>query len=145
MKPNKIRISGKRVFENDDGLVKGCVEIELKIRDLLDEIDNECIEDYSRNNLGMRHENDFESDISDFDNDDLVKELKYNGYNFSREIGEEDCIEFLEESGYTVLDKNDVGSNLDYVDATMLDEIEKLFLTASCAERLEMYNKIFNL
>jgi hypothetical protein len=145
MKNPSIRIVGKHITENDDELEEGYVEIELPVKDLLDEIDNEDIEDYARWSLDMRHEDDFESNIDDFDVDDLVKQLEYEGYNFSIKIGEEDCIEFLEESGYTVLDKNDAESSLDYIDASMLGELTERFLNASVFEREEIYNKIMNL
>jgi hypothetical protein len=145
MKNPNIRIVGKHITENDDELEEGYVEIELPVKDLLDEIDNEDIEDYARWSLDMRHEDDFESNIGDFDVDDLVKQLEYEGYNFSIKIGEYDCIEFLEESGYTVLDKNDANGNLDYIDSCRLEEIQEKFLNGSWSEREQLYQKLIEL
>lgn len=145
MKNPSIRIIGKHITENSDELEEGYVEIRLPVKDLLDEIDNEYIEDYARWSLDMRHEDDFESDIDDFDDDDLVRQLEYNGYNFSRKIDEDECIEFLEEQGYTVLDKNDTESSLDYIDSRRLEEIQEKFINGSWSEKEELYNKIFNL
>lgn len=142
MKASIIRIVGKHITENDDELEEGYVEIEISIKDLLDEIDNEDIVDYAEDNLNMKHEDDFESDIDDFDVNELVSKLEDEGYNFAQKVSEEDCIEVLEIGGYVITDKNDEENRLDYVDGTMLEEIINLFLYSSCAEREQLYNLI---
>lgn len=146
MKQNKIRVVGKQVFGNEDELEKGYVEIELEAYDILREIDSEDVMDYARYSLDMRHEDEFESSLDDFDKDDLIEELELRGHNFSYQIGEEDCIDFLEDSGYTITaDKDVVGSGLDYVDAQRLEDIQKKFMDSNWDDRLTMYNKIFNI
>jgi hypothetical protein len=146
MRQKTINCVGKQVFKNSDELEKGYVEIELKAYDILREIDSEDVMDYARYSLDMKHEDDFESSLDDFDKDDLIEELESRGHNFSKQIGEEGCIDFLEDSGYTVTtDEDVVGNELDYVDAQLLEAIQKKFINSSWDERLVMHNKIFEI
>ncbi len=138
-KNNTINWVGEQVFANQDELEDGHVEIVIEVKDILDEIDNEAIEDYARYYLDMKHEDDFESDLDDFSESDLVDKLEDWGYNFSRLIGEDECIEFLEESGYTIIADEDVDEGLDYIDASRLEEITNLFVNGSWSERELMY------
>jgi hypothetical protein len=146
MKKKTINYVGKQILENSYELEEGYVEIELEAYDILREIDSEDVMDYTRWSLNMRHEEDFESSLDDFDEDELIEELKSRGHNFSKQIGEEECIDFLEDSGYTITaDEAVVGNGLDYVDAQRLEEIQKKFIDSSWDEKLVMYNKVFNL
>jgi len=145
MKASTIRIVGKHITENNSELEKGYVEIELEIKDLLGEIDGEDIGDYARYNLDMKHEDDFESNIEDFDDDELVKALEDNGYNFAQKVTEEDCIEVLEIGGYVITDECDEVNSLDYTDSCRLEEIQQKFLNGSWSERQELYNKLIEL
>lgn len=143
MKPTTIRISGKRVFENQDELDVGHVEIEVEAYNILREIDSEDVADYARWSLDMKHENDFESNIEDFDEDELVEALEDLNFNFSRQIDEDECIEFLEDSGYIIKTPREENS-LDYIDSNLLEEITNIFLNATVFERQEIFNKIKN-
>lgn len=146
MKAPTIRIVGKHITDNNFELEDGYVEIELEVKDLLDEIDGEDIGDYAENNLDMKHEDDFESSLDDFTDDDLVEKLQDWGYNFSKQIDEDECIEFLEDSGYIVITEQEaINDTLDYADAVMMREIQEKFLNGSWNERITLYNKIFNL
>lgn len=144
MKTKTIRLVGKHVFENNDELEEGYVEIEVEVYDILREIDSEDVVDYARSSLDMKHEDDFESNLDDFEEDDLIKHLENNNYNFAQKVSEEECIEALEIGGYIITTKSDLDIDLDYVDSNMLEEIEDLFLYSSCAEREEIYNKVIN-
>jgi hypothetical protein len=139
MKNKTITLEGKQIFANQDELEEGYVEIIIEVKDILDEIDNEDIEDYARDYLDMNHEDDFESNLDDFDEDELADKLEDWGYNFSKQIGEDECIEFLEESGYTITADKDVDNSLDYIDASRLEEITNLFVNGSWHQRDLMY------
>ena len=143
MKATTIRVVGKQVFENSDELEEGYVEIELEAYDILREIDSEDVVDYTRWSLSMRHEDDFESSLNDFDDDDLIEELESNGYNFSKQIGEEDCIEFLEESGYIVSTPKEL-NEYDYVDNCLFDDIVSVFDSLSVFDRQKLRDLIVN-
>jgi hypothetical protein len=145
MKVNTIRIIGKHITENDDELEEGYVEIEAETYDILREINSEDVANYARWSLDMKHEDDFESDLDDFDNTDLWNHLN-NSYSFDvyDELDDEDMVDYLERKGYTIDTPDFIDNGLDYVDASMLEEIENLFLNSSCAERVEIFNKIIN-
>lgn len=118
------------------------VYVEFNVGELLDEIDNEDIADYSRWTLDMKHEDEFESSLDAFDKDDLVKELESRGHNFSYQIGEE-CIGFLEDSGYTIT--YDKGIQYDYVDNCLFEDITNKFDSLSVFDRQKMRDLIINL
>lgn len=64
--------------------------IKVNELDLLDEIDDEDIAKYARYTLNMIPEEDVYTSLDDFYEDDIVKHLKNEGYNFAEEI---ECIE----------------------------------------------------
>lgn len=130
---------GKQISTNQDELEDGYVEIVVDVKDILDEIDNEEISEYARWKLDMIYEDSFESNLDDFEDYELVDELENRNYNFSKQIGEEDCIEFLEDSGYTITVNKDVDDSLDYIDSGRLEEITNLFINGSWGERELMY------
>lgn len=142
MKESTIKIVGKHITENDDELEEGYIEIEVEAYDILRELDSEDVADYARWSLDMKHEDDFESSLDDFDNDDFVKALKSSGYNFAQQVTEEDCIEVLEVGGYVITDENDEENRLDYVCSRQLEEIKEKFLEGNWSERESIYNKI---
>jgi predicted transcriptional regulator len=142
MKAETIRVVGKQVFANQDELEEGYVEIELEAYDILREIDNEDVADYARWSLDMKHEDDFESSLEDFDDDELIKELESNGYNFSKQIGEDDCIEFLEESGYTVSEYKE--AKYDYIDMCLFDDIVSVFDSLDVFSRQKLRDLVVN-
>jgi len=130
---------GKQILTNQEELEEGYVEVVIDVKDILNEIDNEEISEYARWKLDMIYEDSFESDLDDFDDGDLVDELENRNYNFSEQIGEDECIEFLEDSGYTITADKDVDNSLDYIDAVRLEEITNLFVNGSWGERDLMY------
>lgn len=133
-----IRIVGKQITENSNELEKGYVEVEFEVEDLLGEIGVEDVTDYALNNLRLINPEDFEYDIDHFEDYELVRELKNNGYNFSKEIDEDECIDFLEDSGYTVT----YGERLDLIDDLKLVEIIELFNSSSWIDREVMYKSV---
>lgn len=139
MKNKTINWSGKQIFANQYDLEEGYAEIVIEVKDILDELDNEYIEDYARYYLDMINKDDFESSLDDFDEDALVDKLEDWGYNFSKQIAEDECIEFLEDSGYTITANEDVDNSLDYIDAGRLEEITNLFVNGSWSQREIMY------
>lgn len=146
MKEKIIKLFATQVPYIEEELEENEVYVEFNVGELLDEIDDEDVYDYAVENFNLINGDDFESSLDDFDEDDLVKELENRGHNFSYQIGEEECIEFSEDSGYTIIaDEAVVGSGLDYVDAQRLEDIQKKFIDSSWDEKLVMYNKIFNL
>lgn len=145
MKTATIRVVGKHITENDDELEEGYTEIQVEAYDILREIGSEDVADYARWSLDMRHEDDFESSLEDFSEDDIADYLEEWGYNFSKHIGEEDCIDFLEDSGYTVLTNSEADNGLDIIDSRMLEEIKDIFINASVFERERIYNLITKL
>ncbi len=136
MKQKTINWVGKQVLENSDELEEGYVEVILDVRDILDAINNEDIADFARWSLDMRHEDDF-------DNNDLIEELESRGHNFSSQIGEDDCIDFLEDSGYTIT--YDKGIQYDYVDNCLFEDIVNKFDSLDCFSRQKMRDLIINL
>lgn len=144
MKNKTINCVGKQVLENSDELEEGYVEIELEAYDILREIDSEDVADYARWSLDMKHEDEFESSLDDFDEDDLVKELESRGHNFSYQIGEDECIEFLEDSGYNIT-YNNQGIQYDYVDNCLFEDIVNKFNSLSVFDRQKMRDLIINL
>ena len=74
--------------------------------------------------------------VEDASDDDLVSELKSRDFDFLDEIDEDEMVEHLQRRGYVVDDVDmTLSSNLDYIDASMLDEITEMFLNASVFER----------
>lgn len=143
MKQNKIIVAGKQVLENSDELEKGYVEIELEAYDILSEIDSEDVMDYAHCNLDMRHEDEFESSLDDFDKDELVEELELRGYNFYSHIDLDSCIDFLEGNGFTVYESEE--SKYDYVDNCLFDDISNKFNSLSVFDRQKMRDLIIKL
>lgn len=137
-----MKIEGE--FLNWSDLDNDYCSVEVDSNYLLEVLDDDDIEDYARDNLNMIYEDAFESDLDDFTDKELVDELEYRGYNFSSLIGEYDCIDFLEESGYTITYGETTEGSLDVIDANMLDEIITIFKQASVFEREEIYNLIKN-
>lgn len=137
-----MKIEGE--FLNWTDLDNDYCSVEVDSSYLLENLDDDDIEDYARYKLDMIHEDAFESNLDDFTDSKLVDELEYRGYNFSHLIGEDDCIDFLEESGYTITYGETTESSLDVIDANMLDEIVTIFKQASVFEREEIYNLIKN-
>ena len=95
----EIKVSGKQVFENEDELEEGYVEISISLDDLLSDIDSEKLTDWACDNLDLKHE--------------------------------DECVEFLEESGYIVTPIEKVDNSLDYIDSRRLEEIITLFRKGS--------------
>lgn len=143
MKNKEIRLVGKQILENSDELEEGYVEVVLVVDDILGEIDDDVIKDYAKWDLNMRHEDDFESSLDDFDEDELVEALKDSGYNFSKQIGEEDCIEFLEERGYIVSTSKEM-NEYDYVDNCLFEDISSVFDSLDCFSRQKLRDLIIN-
>jgi len=145
MKQNEIRYAGKQVFANQDELEEGYVEIVINIDDILEEIDDEYIAIYARYSLNMRHEDDFESSLDDFDDDELLEALKNNYYNFAKEVEEDEMIEYLEERGYTVEADSRSTPEYDYVDNCLFYDIVNKFNSLDCFSRQKMRDLIINL
>lgn len=145
MNSKMINIEGRKINNPNYDLDEGNCLIAVLDSDLLDTISDSAIEYYARWNLNLIREDTCVSNIGDFSNSELVQELDRNGFNFSSCIGESECMAFLEESGYSVLENRDVDNGLDLVDANMLDYITDKFLNASMFERENMFNLIKSL
>lgn len=143
MKKPTFRIVGKQIFENSDELEEGYVEIEVEAYDTLREIDSDDVADYARWRLDMRHEDDFESNIDDFTDEELVEALQDNYYNFAKLLDEDDLIDYLQDKGYIISEEKQ--NVLDHIDTPMFEEISQKFLNSSWTQREEMYNLIKNL
>lgn len=142
----EIRIVGELISENSDELEKGCVEVALSVNDILGAVDAEDIQDYVSWNLDMKHVDDFESSLDDFDEDELVEALENLNYDFYEKMDTDSCIEFIESQGYAVTaDEDVVGNGLDCIDTQRLEDIQQKFIASSWDDKVIMYNKIFNL
>lgn len=139
----EIQLFATRIPYTEEELEDNEVYVEFNVKELLDQIDDEDISDYARWNFDMKHEDDFESSLDDFDEGDLIKELESRGHNFSNQIGEKDCIEFLEDSGYTVT-YGGQGLEYDYVDNCLFEDISSVFYSLSCAKRQELRDMVIN-
>jgi len=116
--------------------------IRVDVYGLLGELDSEDIADYAADNLDMKHIDDFQSDLDDFSEYEIVEYLKDDGFDFSEEVDYDDMIEALERKGYEITAYEDIIDNgLDIIDANRLDEIINLFINSSFAEREEIYKK----
>lgn len=144
MKTNKIRLEGRQVFGNEDELDDGNIEIEVSASYILDELDNKDIEDYARWTLDMKHEDDFESNLDDFSESELVDHLRGEWFNFIDEVEEEDMIEYLENRGYVISGEGVNSSEYDYVDMCLFDDITSVFDSLSCAKRQELRDIVIN-
>jgi hypothetical protein len=144
MKQNEIRYAGKQVFANQDELEEGYVEIIINVKDILDELDNEDIEEYARYYLDMLHEDDFESDLGDFSESELVDHLRDGWFDFTEEVGEEELIDFLERRGYIISGDGVSSSEYDYVDNCLFDDITEKFDSLDCAKRAELRDLVVN-
>lgn len=83
-------------------------------------------------------------DLDDYDNGELIDELRKHSYPFYKEISNEQMIELLEYEGYMVLQNNSehIDNGLDYTDNEMLYAIIEKFKNASWAEKEEIYKNI---
>jgi hypothetical protein len=135
-----IKLIGKHINENLDELEEGYAEIEVNVEDTLNIFDLEDVLRIARWH-NYRHEDDFESRIEDFTDDDLIKELKSNGYDFTRQLNEEQCIDYLESEGYKIDMPNNF-DELDNIDQSKLEEIINLYYNSSWIEREKIYNTI---
>lgn len=142
MKQKEIKLLGKQVFGNEDELEKDEVYVEFDVQELLDEIDNEDIENYARYSLDMMYEDDFESSLDDFNEEELVEALEDLNYNFSSRIDEDLCVEYLKNSGYFVTDKRSISNDYDYVDNCLFMDISSVFDSLSCTGRQELRDLI---
>jgi len=91
---------------------------------LLKHLNSDEIGEYAERVLGMVDEDECEADVKLVSDEDLVAELAYRGYS--------------------VVDE-DLESNLDHLDSTLLDEIIAVFNTANWAERIELHKQITGL
>jgi hypothetical protein len=141
----EIKWVGKQVFDGEEELEEGLVEMVINVSEFLDEVDTEALKDYVEYHLDLIHPDDCECEsVEDASNYDLVYELKHRrDFSFLGEIEEDEMIDYLIESGYTVTDdSNYLQDSLDYVHQGMLDEIVKKFLESSWEERDSMYKKL---
>lgn len=84
-------------------------------------------------------------ELEDYDESDLVRELKSRNFDFIEEVEDHEMIEYLESVGTQVFDEDFVPADEEYVDHNdliKLDEIRTKFLNASWSERESIYNKI---
>jgi hypothetical protein len=137
-----IRLIGEPKYNEDHVIEDGYVEVEYDVNYVLDVIGSEDITQYALDNLRLINPEDFEYDIDHFTSEDMVRGLKSNGYNFSKQIDEEECIDSLEQSGYTVTYGETNESELDYIDDLRLSEIIKLYGDGSWVERDRIYKAV---
>lgn len=86
-------------------------------------------------------------ELEDYDESDLVRELKSRNFDFIEEVEDHEMIEYLESVGTQVFDENFTPADeqfVDHNDLIKLDEIRTKFLNASWSERESIYNKIIN-
>lgn len=147
MKPKTIKLFATQIPYTDgelDDLEENEVYVEFNVEELLDEIDNEDISDYAKWNLDMKHEDDFESNLDDFSDNELVEALRDNWYDFSKEIDEDEMITILEDKGYTISDDGTVSNDYDYTDSCLFEDIVSVFDSLSCAKKQELHDLIIN-
>lgn len=143
----EIRWVGKQVFDDEENIEEGCVEMIINVSEFLDEVDTEILKGYVDYHLDLIHPDDCECEtVEDASNYDLVYELKHRrDFSFLGEIEDDEMIDYLIESGYTVTDNdNYLQDSLDFVHQGMLDEIVKKFLGSSWEERDLMYKKLYH-
>lgn len=138
----KIELNGKIVEEHNTQ--DGFATIEISIEEILGEINDETLVDYVLDNFDVKHVDDFQSDIDDFSEDELVEALENNYYDFLSHHSSRDedaWIEKLEEMGYVVTMSED-SDNLDVYDKNNLDEIIQKFVNGNFDEREKIYKLI---
>jgi hypothetical protein len=141
----EIRWVGKEVIDKDEELEDGYLEMIINVNEFLDEVDTGILKEYVDYHLDLIHPDDCECEtVEDASNYDLVYELKHRrDFSFLGEIEEDEMIDYLIESGYTVTDNdNYLQDSLDLIHQDMLDEIVKKFLDSSWEERDLMYKKL---
>jgi hypothetical protein len=144
MKEKTIKLFATQIPYTEEELEENEVYVEFSVGELLDQIESSDVYNYAIRNLGLVDE--FSNSLYAFAEDEMIEELESRGHNFSYQIGEGECIEFLQDSGYIVSHYYDEPNyGLDCVDAQRLEDIQKKFIDYSWDDRLIMYNKIFNL
>lgn len=138
----EIKYVGKQVLdvELEDGYAKILIEVD----EFLDEVDTDILTKYAKYHLDLIHPDDCECEsVDDASENDLVWELKNRNFDFLDEVDQDDMIEYLQRDGYTVDDVDgSMHSDLDYMDAAMLDEITQKFLESSVFDRENIYKLI---
>lgn len=86
-------------------------------------------------------------ELSDYSDQDLIKELKDNGFDFIEEVRDHEMIEYLESIGCVINNPNAVPEDekfVDYNDLIKLKEIRDKFLNSSWEIREKIYKQIVN-
>ncbi len=141
-----IRLVGKQIVEDNDyiEIEDGFCEIETNVDEVLNEIDGEDLVDFAKDKYNLKHEDEFESNLDDFDDDDLIEELDDRSYDFYKHIRDEDyMIELLEEKGYVVSSPREI--MLDIYDENNLCEIIKKFHNATFEQREKIYELVIGI
>jgi hypothetical protein len=133
-----IRLLGEPKQNEEHVIENGYVEVEYDVNYVLDIIGSKDITQYALDNLYLINPEDFEYNIDHFTNEDMVKGLKSNGYDFTQQLDEEQCIDFLEDKGYKIDERTDV-DELDIVDQDKLNKIIEKFTASSWIYRDIMY------
>ena len=144
MKPKTIKLFATQIPYIDEELGENEVYVEFNVGELLDQIDNEDIADYARWNFDMVGEDEFESNLDDFSDNELVEALRDNWYDFSKEIDEDEMITILEDKGYTVSDDGTVSNDYDYTDSCLFEDIVSVFDSLSSAKKQELRDIVVN-
>ena len=138
----KIKLFATQIPYEEEVLEENEVYVEFEVEELLGNIDLEDICEFVKRH-GYKHEDDFESDLDDFDNDELWTRLSNSwSFNALEEIDDDDMIDYLEGKGYELSD-NGIDS-YDYVDSCLFDEISTIFDSLSCQKRQELRDLIIN-
>lgn len=93
----------------------------------------------------MKHEDDFQSSLDDFSEDELVEALEDLNYNFSGRVDEDLCIEYLEDLGYYISYDKSISNDYDYVDNCLFEDIVNKFNSLDYFSRQKMRDLIINL
>jgi len=147
MKPKTIKLFATQIPYTDrelDDLEENEVYVEFNVEELLEQIDDEDISEYAKWDLDMKHEDDFESSLDDFSEDELVEALRDGWYDFTKEVDEEDMITILEDKGCTVSDDGSISNDYDYVDSCLFEDIISVFDSLSSAKKQELRDMVMD-
>jgi len=141
---DKITLHGRLIHSET---LDGFADIEISIKEVLEEIEeyqDDMLPDYVVDNYEVKYTKDFESDIDDFDDDELIQKLENNNHDFTNQICDEDMITTLENRNYIVREA-DKAYEMDNLDTQLFEEISKRFFDASMFKKQEMYDAIFKI
>jgi len=125
--------------EYEDYEQNGIFVIKVPVDEVLDALDPDDISQYAHSWCGMINKDDCISDISEFQEHEIVSYLDDSYFNWYSKIDEDSAIDYLEDRGYIVLESKDLPSNsYDYTDSVLFDEISEVFDSLSFSSRQKL-------